>query len=106
MRHVVLFRWKSDVDEAAKARLRDGLGTMPEKIHHIRSYRFGDDAGLGAENFDFAVVADFDDGAGFSAYVEHPAHVELRNALITPIVASRASVQFAWNPALPSDLPA
>jgi len=64
-------------------------------IPEIREYRFGPDAGLGiSANGDFAVVADFDDAEGFSAYARHPAHQDVIVRLLRPLVAERMSVQF------------
>ena len=40
-------------------------------------------------------MAEFDDAAGYQAYVDHPAHQAVANDLIAPIRAERAHVQFA-----------
>jgi Stress responsive A/B Barrel Domain len=45
-------------------------------------------------NFDFAVVADFEDAASYLAYRDHPAHRAVINECITPIRQDRASVQY------------
>jgi hypothetical protein len=79
-------------DEQIRA-LEDELATLPDKIPSIRSYAFGRDAGLGG-NFHFAVVADFDDAAGYSEYADHPEHRKLVDELIVPIRAERAACQF------------
>jgi len=93
-RHVAVFTWKSDTaDDSIKA-LSDGLAGLPAKIPEIRSYHFGPDARLGGANDDFAVVADFDDAAGFRRYVEHPAHRLVIAELLTPILAARHAVQY------------
>jgi len=58
-RHVVLFRWTPESSTEARAAVSAGLALLPDQIAEIRSYRFGPDAGIGAGNFDFGVVADF-----------------------------------------------
>ena len=93
-RHVVLFAWKDDATEAQKQALHDELPKMPPAIEVIRAYKFGPDAGVNPANFDYAVVADFDDQAGYLTYRDHPVHRELVERYVSPIVASRASVQF------------
>jgi hypothetical protein len=93
-RHVVLFRWTDAATDEQKRALHDELPKMPPAIDVIRAYKFGPDAGVNPANFDYAVVADFDDQAGYLTYRDHPVHRELVERYVTPIVASRAAVQF------------
>ena len=93
-RHVVLFRWTDEATGEQKRALHDELPKMPPAIEVIRAYKFGPDAGVNPANFDYAVVADFDDQAGYLAYRDHPVHRNLVDRYVTPIVASRAAVQF------------
>jgi hypothetical protein len=93
-RHVVLFTWNDDATEARKRALHDELAKMPPAIDVIRAYKYGPDAGLNAANCDYAVVADFDDDAGDLTYRDHPVHRALVENYVSPIVASRAAVQF------------
>ena len=93
-RHVVLFRWTDEATGEQKRALHDELPKMPPAIEVIRAYKFGPDAGVNPANFDYAVVADFDDQAGYLTYRDHPVHRNLVDRYVTPIVASRAAVQF------------
>ena len=93
-RHVVLFTWKDDVTEAQKQALHDGLSKMPPAIETIRAYKFGPDAGINPANCDYAVVADFDDAAGYVTYRDHPVHRDLVERYVTPIAAQRTAIQF------------
>lgn len=104
-RHVVMVSFTPDATDAQKEALREGLATMPEQIPEVWGYRFGDDAGLAPDNFDFVVVADFEDQDDYLAYRDHPAHQKLVADLLRPIVARRAAVQHEWRTALPADLP-
>ncbi len=45
-------------------------------------------------NFDFAVVADFDDAGSYLAYRDHPAHRAVIDERIRPIMAGRSAVQY------------
>ena len=94
LRHVVLMRWKEGTSDAQKRAVREGLAALPAAIPEIRSYRFGDDAALAEGNFDFAVVADFDDVTGFRTYASHDAHQKLIAEHIRPILRDRAAVQY------------
>lgn len=44
-------------------------------------------------NWDFAVVADFDDLASWQAYTAHPAHLAVVAAHIQPMLSARAAIQ-------------
>jgi len=93
-RHVVLFTWKDDVTEAQKRALHDELAKMPPAIDVIRAYTYGPDAGLRPANCDYALVADFDDEAGYLIYRDHPVHRDLIERYVTPIAGQRLAVQF------------
>jgi len=92
-RHVVMFRWKADAGAERLTALRRALAALPGQVPEIRSYRFGDDARAVEGNFDFAIVADFDDVEAWRRYVAHPAHQKLIAEHIRPILAERVAVQ-------------
>ena len=96
LRHIVLFRWKAEVTAAEVRPVASALANLPEAIPEVRFFRFGPDAGLNEGNFDFSVVADFDDVTGYLAYRDHPAHYSLVAERIAPILAERAAVQFEF----------
>lgn len=89
-----MFRWNEGTTGEQVKALEDGLAKLPGAIPEIKAYAFGVDLGLRDGNWDFAVVADFDDAGGFRAYVEHPAHQQLIVDLIEPIRGERTSIQF------------
>jgi len=93
-RHVVLFRWRSGTTAAQLAALESALAALPGQVPQIRAYRFGADAQQTPGNYDFAIVADFDDVVAFRAYVDHPAHQKLIADHVRPLVAERAAVQY------------
>jgi Stress responsive A/B Barrel Domain len=93
-RHVVLFSWTQDATEAQQLALADELRKLPAAVDSIRAYEVGPDAGVNPGNFDFAVVAEFDDADGYRAYRDHPAHRTVVEQYVNPIVARRAGVQF------------
>lgn len=97
-RHCVMFTWADGVTEPKKQAVRDALAELPSLIGEIRSYSFGDDAGLVEQNFDFVVVADFDDAAGYRAYSTHPEHLRVIADHIRPILGQRAAVQYELAP--------
>jgi hypothetical protein len=93
IRHVVMFRWNDSADAAAKRRVLESLAALPDRIPHVRSFRYGVDAGISKGTYDLAVVADFDDKDGYCAYADHPVHVQLVTEVIGPVTSERAAVQ-------------
>ncbi|QZT64851.1 Dabb family protein [Mycolicibacterium austroafricanum] len=91
IRHVVLAKFKTGYDAAEVRRLQDGFRALncPGTVR----YTVGSDAGLREGNWDFAIVADFEDAAAFRGYDEDAAHGELRSRL-SLFVEQAARVQF------------
>ena len=92
-RHVALFLWQEGTTEEQQRTLMNALEELPDKIEGIRAYEFGADVAIGG-NYDFAVVADFDDESGYLHYRDHEEHRALVERYVQPIAAERASVQF------------
>ena len=93
-RHVVLFTWGDAVTEEHKREVDAELRKLPGTIEEVRDYRVGPDAGLNPGNRDFAVVADFDDAAGYLVYRDHPLHRALVEKYITGHATERAALQY------------
>jgi hypothetical protein len=93
-RHVVMFRYAEGTTAEQRAAVLAGLAELPDKVPEIRSYHFGEDAGLVAGNFDLAVVAEFDDAAGYLAYAVNADHQSFIAERIRPVIAQRSAVQF------------
>lgn len=93
-RHVVLFTWTTEATDVQKHAVAGELRKLPDVIDAIRLYHVGPDAGINPGNWDFAVVADFDDADGYRIYRDHPAHRKVVEHYVDPIVASRAAVQY------------
>jgi hypothetical protein len=92
-RHVVLLRWVAGATEAQRSHVEAGLAELPGVIPELRGYQFGADVHMSEGNYDLAVVADFDDVAGYLVYRDHPTHVAVITERIRPILADRAAVQ-------------
>lgn len=93
-RHVVMFRWADDVDDAHVAAVAAGLDALVDVIPEIKVYRHGPDAGVNADNFDYVVVGDFDSVDDYLVYRDHPVHQQFIRDLISGRVAGRAAVQY------------
>ena len=78
---------------AASGRHHEELRRLPALLPVPRAYHVGPDLGLAEENFEFAVVADFDDLEGYQVYRDNPEHREITGKFIQPIAAQRAAAQ-------------
>jgi hypothetical protein len=93
-RHVSLLRF-TDATTAMDVRaITDALHSMTARIPALREYRIGTDLGLVDDNAHYAIVADFDDFAGYVAYRDDPEHQRIIAELIRPHLASRAAAQY------------
>jgi hypothetical protein len=91
---VVLIRWKPGTSDAQKQAVREGLAALPAAIPEIQNYQFGDDAAIVEGNYEFAIVADFDNPSDFQTYAAHDVHQKLIAERIRPILQDRAAVQY------------
>jgi hypothetical protein len=96
LRHIAMFRFVPDTTADQVRHLAEGLRQLPGQIPEIRSYEVGPDAGLREGNWEFAVVADFDNVDDWRTYVDHAAHQQAIAELISPVVSERTSIQYEW----------
>lgn len=95
IRHIVA--WKlaaTDADQrvADAAGIKTRLLALDGVVPSLRAISVGADV-LGGENWDVAIVADFDDVAGLRAYSDHPAHLEVVS-YVRSVVSARVAVDF------------
>lgn len=90
-----MFRYAPGTTAEQRQAVLDGLAGLPGKVPEIRNFQFGEDAGLVEGNFDLAVVAEFDDEAGYLAYAENTDHLAFIAECVKPVIAQRCAVQFA-----------
>ncbi len=96
IRHVVMFRWTAEATEEQKRQVAAELRRLPALLPVLRAYHVGPDLGLAEGNFEFAVVADFDDLEGWQVYRDHPEHRDIIARFIQPIATQRAAVQYQF----------
>jgi hypothetical protein len=94
IRHVVLFAWIPEATDKQKHQVAEELRALPPLLTGLRSFHAGPDAGIIDGNFDFAVVADFDDAESYLAYRIHPAHRAVVEEVTNPITKERVAVQY------------
>ncbi len=77
IRHVVLFNFKPETDEAAVGRVIAQLNELPGRIAEIREWSIREDLGKRDYSSRFALIAVFDDMDAVGRYMNHPAHVRV-----------------------------
>jgi quinol monooxygenase YgiN len=95
-RHVVMFQWTPDSTPGQVDEFMKGLEALLEANEDVRGFRFGTDAGVADDNFDFVLVADFIDRAAYEAYEQAPEHDAFVDRHVRPLVQARAAVQHGW----------
>jgi len=97
LRHSVHFKFVPEATAAQKDAMVAALRAMPPKIPQIANFSCGVDAALADGNHGFALTVDFADSAAYLLYASHPAHVDVIQKHIKPILlpGSRTAVQFA-----------
>lgn len=81
--HVVLFSPKPDLSESDRRAVLDALSAAATGIPSIRRCRIGKRVKHGLpgyeqvmhDDYEFAVMFEFDDVEGLKAYLRHPAHL-------------------------------
>jgi hypothetical protein len=92
--HMVVARFKAGTTQDQIDAITAGLASLPGAIEAIDEYRFGQDAGITDGTWDYGILARFATESDYAAYASHPAHVEVIQTRITPVVDEIARVQF------------
>jgi len=95
LKHIVIMKFKTGVDNHQIEDVKKALGSLPGKIPAIRHFEFGADVLKSERSYDFALVAAFDDIAALKTYQTHPDHIpvlqKVRNVCETILV-----VDYEW----------
>jgi hypothetical protein len=77
---------KEGVPEAEIDRLVTAWNAMPSKVDTLRSITAGRNACATDQRYTIALVADFDDWAGYKVYADHPAHEQIKHDISSKII--------------------
>lgn len=91
LRHTVMFKWNDETTDETKAAVAAGLDELASRGFALRH---GGDVGISDGNWDYAVVGEFDDAAGYTTYATDADHVALIANIIKPAISARAAVQY------------
>lgn len=89
-----MFSWSDDVDDAHVAKATAALDTLPRLFDALRNFQHGPDVGISEGNFDYVVVADFDDADAYATYRDHPDHQAVIADVLAGHITARTAVQY------------
>jgi len=94
IRHVVVFTWSEDADEARRTTTLDALRGLEQTVGGMSSLTVAEDAGLTEGNAHTVLIADFPDVESFTRYRSDPVHLAVIAEHVRPFLAQRSSVQY------------
>lgn len=92
--HIVLFKWKEGTSTGTISLVMDKLKGLKEQIPEIEDLSCGENFSDRAQGFEHALVVRFRDRDALETYQPHPAHQEVVQNLIQPILAGILSVDY------------
>jgi len=75
IRHIILFRFKTETPQSDREAFLEMLRAMPSKISEIKSFEAGFDVVRAPRSFDLALVTSYDDLAALDRYAKHESHL-------------------------------
>ena len=94
IRHVVVFTWSEDADEARRTSILAALRGLEQQVGGMTSLTVADDAGLSEGNAQTVLVADFPDVEAYRRYAGDPVHRAVLAEHVRPFLAGRSAVQY------------
>jgi len=94
IRHAAIFRFSATVTDESVAAIDVALGTLPDIIPEIISFRSGRNVGITDGAWDYGVVADFRTKDDYKTYASNPEHVYMVKNVVGPHVIEAARIQF------------
>jgi hypothetical protein len=91
--HMVLFKLHEPTPERVEA-TRAVLAAMPEHIPQLRYIEVGVDSLHGDGSYDLALITRFDGWPDLDAYKNHSYHMDVVNAHLREVLATRAVVDW------------
>jgi hypothetical protein len=92
-RHVVMMKFADGLDHEFIDTVRERFNQLPQDIQVIRSFVHGADVGISEGNYDYGVIADFDNLDDYRTYRDHPQHVLLIAEILAGNVIDRVAIQ-------------
>ncbi|MEN8115002.1 MAG: Dabb family protein [Actinomycetota bacterium] len=92
--HVAMFRFAEGTTAEQIDAVDAALAELPAVIDVLVGYRFGRDAGITDNAWDYVVVADLAGPEDFPVYRDHPQHRAVVEDVMKPLVVEASRIQF------------
>jgi Stress responsive A/B Barrel Domain len=92
--HIVLFKWKEGTTPEAIAAVMKGLQGLKDSIPQIVDLSCGENFSDRSQGFEHGLVVRFRSRKDLEAYQPHPAHTDVVQNLIQPILAGILAVDY------------
>lgn len=92
--HIVLFKWQPDASPEAIASVMDGLKGLKGKIPEIIYLSCGENYSERGQGFQHGLVVRLASREALKSYQDHPAHQEVKQNLILPILTDILAVDY------------
>jgi 2,3-dihydroxy-p-cumate/2,3-dihydroxybenzoate 3,4-dioxygenase len=94
IQHVLVFRFRDDVDEAERDRLLGELRTFPSHFPAMRNFHLGRNESTRDDRFTHGLTVQFDKAELLHAYLSSERHEAFVRERFKPNIAERAIVSF------------
>lgn len=86
--HIILFKFKPEVDEQKAQILLQGIGMLQTRISEIEHFRYGRNDRDNGHNagFEYAFVMEFHSKQARDRYQNHPAHQDYIQTQLEPFI--------------------
>ncbi len=92
--HMVLFKWKEEASSESIIAAIEALRRLKNKIPSIIDLSCGKSFTDRSQGFQHGLVVKFRDKNGLEEYIPHPAHQEVVQNLIKPILADIIALDY------------
>ncbi|PWD99843.1 Dabb family protein [Marinilabilia rubra] len=98
IKHIVLFKFKENLEESEKSqrleKIKTDLEALISKVETLKKMEVGLNCNPD-EKYDLALISEFDSMEGLKAYAVHPEHVKAGSS-IREILVERACVDYEF----------
>lgn len=92
--HIVLFKWKEEATLASIAATMEALKDLKSKVPCIIDLSCGQNFTQRAQGFQYGLVVTLSTRSDLETYQSHPAHQEVVQNLIKPILADIIALDY------------
>ena len=94
IQHLVVFRFRDDVDEDERDRLLDEMRALPTHFSAMRNFHLGRNESTRDDRFTHGFTVQFDSAELLQAYLTSEHHETFVAQRFKPVIAERAIVSF------------